>query len=167
VYENVQPLSYSTELIIGYQIGDYEVTFLKQYDRVSISPSTISPEDIEFIGAKTTYHQIAEEYLPGYTALKTDVAAAKHVADQVVAFWCNYRDSALMFMNIPDAKAIFVSPSGGGTKLSAKRYTHDNKTYYDILSCKTGIAITDAEIPYGTMMLSIVSTGKCYCLNPL
>lgn len=168
IYENVPPLSYSTELIIVYQIGDYEVTFLTQYDRVSISPdNTISADDIEFLGSVTTYHQIAEEYLPGYTALKTDVANAKRVANLVVTFSEYYKDSALQFKNIPDARAIFVSPSGGGTKLSAKRYTYDNKTYYDILSCKTGVAITDAEIPYGTMVLSIVSTGKCYLLNPL
>lgn len=164
-YENISPKYIATNVAYTYDIGDYEVTFVVQQDYVSINPSDITGDDINFPITQTVYNTISKDFLPGYTELEQNVNKALSQTSKISVFSIPDTATSADLRNVKDASIVFLRASNTNKKLNAVKYTRDGRNYYNILTLK-GSTLTTANIPYGCMILSIDgSTG--YCLNSL
>ncbi len=157
------------------------------------APATISADDIEILGETTIYTPIPEQYLPSSVATKADV---------VQSDWSQNNEKAKDFIkNKPSVitrhNVNFVIPlsvSGGIANINTPSFTYSDVVVVasssltekisfkkvatsvvtaEIYSCKTGKPITDAELPYGYIVITRFqllpdnTTRIVYCLNPV
>ena len=167
IYENISPLGNPSYSFVSYNIGEWEITFLRNYQRVSISPSTISDSDILFLDVATTYHAIPEEYIPALSDIRTDIGLMQNHMYFGSSFEGRTNATSVNLSNVSRAQFILLTQTGRRfDKLKYTSVTPDGVNYYDIISSKTGVKITEDEIPYGVMAL-YHNSFDYICINPI
>lgn len=151
----------------------------------------VGEHTISVIGVDAKIHTLPNEFLPKWVASKNDIP---EVAEQVQADWLETDEKSKAYIkNKPTIRNPYYSltleyegkdgviniPSDYGSKLfvvysllsykkiaiTKIRYPNGGKEE-DIISAKTGAAITQDELPYGVMLLS-PSSNKFVCINPI
>lgn len=151
----------------------------------------VGEHTISVTGVVAKIHTLPNEFLPKWVASKNDIP---EVAEQVQADWLETDDKSKAYiknkptirnpyysltleyegkdgvLNIPsdyDSKLFVVYSLLSDKKIAITkvRYPNGGKEG-EIISAKTGAAITQDELPYGVMLLS-PSSNKFVCINPI
>lgn len=170
------------------EFGGYTFCFDQVYGTVEVTPSESNINGVQFFYIADTVHKLPDKYVPDWVARSDDIP---DVPDQVNADWDEtnesskayirnkpYLDDSLVYCDhlydsqksyrlLSLAPHIYYNDGGGALvikKMPLLKAKYAN-TEFDIVSVLTGKALTEAECPYGAIML-MMAANHVFCLNP-
>lgn len=187
VYENLVP-SKVEGIDYYYAVGDYTFQFhaseRESYRYLSITPEFEGNYDqIAFFGIREDITPIPDKYISDQIPRKNDITTPMQ------SDWNETDDSSMAYIKnkpgiIKYVEVISVGASSSvvdlgpfspisliftqkiGERIPLMR-AYCAGTYSNIISSKTGQALTAAECPYGCMFLVKEFSNRIYCINPL
>ena len=132
----------------------------EQYRWAIFTPSIeVLFDDFDFYDDTTVYHPVPDEYLPNWIAKLDDIPAP-----EIKLIFRNRSSTNIMLNKDETSKILAITL----TNLGANKQTPWLKCNgWDIISSKTGNAITSKECPYFSMLLVQQTDSNYTCMNPL